>query len=92
MVGRQPSSPAEFSSPSAWHDWNMHLPAGEYSLPRALKGLGYATGHFGKWHVGVLSADDKHGSGRSEVAADVAPPWERDFEVLPNRRPGCIEH
>jgi len=24
----------------------------EYSLPKALKGLGYSTGLFGKWHVG----------------------------------------
>ena len=39
------------------HDANQgHLPEGEYSLPRALRALGYATGHFGKWHVGVLSA------------------------------------
>ena len=78
------------------HDANQgHLPEGEYSLPRALRGLGYATGHFGKWHVGVLSTDDKHGSGRSEVAADVAPPWERDFSTcfsteakMPTYEPG----
>ena len=78
------------------HDANQgHLPEGEYSLPRALRGLGYATGHFGKWHVGVLSADDKHGSGRSEVAADVAPPWDRGFATcfsteakMPTYEPG----
>ena len=78
------------------HDANQgHLPEGEYSLPRALRGLGYATGHFGKWHVGVLSADDKHGSGRSEVAADVAPPWDRNFSTcfsteakMPTYEPG----
>ena len=43
----------------------------------------------------MLSADDKHGSGRSEVAADVAPPWERDFSAcfsteakMPTYEPG----
>ena len=78
------------------HDANQgHLPEGEYSLPRALRGLGYATGHFGKWHVGVLSADDKHGSGRSFQEADVAPPWARDFSTclsteakMPTYEPG----
>ena len=60
------------------HDANQgHLPAGEYSLPRALKRLGYATGHFGKWHVGVLSTDDK-----TAAAGAPRPP------LSTSRRPG----
>jgi arylsulfatase A-like enzyme len=33
-------------------DWEPGLPAGEISLPRMLKRVGYATALFGKWHLG----------------------------------------
>jgi arylsulfatase A-like enzyme len=33
-------------------DWTQALPLDEVALPRALKGAGYATGIFGKWHLG----------------------------------------
>jgi len=33
-------------------DWIQNLPLAETTFAEALKEAGYATGHFGKWHVG----------------------------------------
>lgn len=33
-------------------DWNMHLDLSELTIAELLKGAGYKTGHFGKWHLG----------------------------------------
>lgn len=42
-------------------DWQKHLPLEEITIPESLKGTGYATGHFGKWH---LNQDKKYKPGR----------------------------
>ena len=42
------------------------LKADYYTLAEALKHAGYATGHFGKWHVGAVKAGspvNPHGCG-----------------------------
>ncbi|MDA1163172.1 MAG: sulfatase-like hydrolase/transferase [Planctomycetota bacterium] len=36
-----------------------HMKAGEITLPEILRELGYATGHFGKWHLGTLTTQIK---------------------------------
>ncbi|MBI4625792.1 MAG: sulfatase, partial [Verrucomicrobia bacterium] len=33
-------------------DWRMHLPLAERTIAEELKARGFATGHFGKWHLG----------------------------------------
>lgn len=54
------------------------LPAEEFTIEKGLKSLGYATGHFGKWHLGTLSRTLSSKKKR-EPDANYAPPWERDF-------------
>lgn len=39
----------------------MQLPAEETTLPERLKAAGYATGAFGKWHLGAGSKPTDHG-------------------------------
>lgn len=38
-----------------YHANTGHMPPEEITLPEILKTAGYATGHFGKWHLGTLT-------------------------------------
>lgn len=59
------------------------LLAREITLPQLLHARGYATGHFGKWHLGTLSRTqlDSNRGGRPQWTQFYAPPWERGFET-----------
>ena len=58
------------------------LPTQEINLAHVLKQFGYATGHFGKWHLGTLSTTEPDGNrGGATSQAYYAPPWERGFDV-----------
>lgn len=50
LTGRTPSRYGVFS-------WGHSLRPQEVTIAEALKSAGYATGHFGKWHVGSVLAD-----------------------------------
>lgn len=55
------------------------LPKQEINLPRIAKSKGYATGHFGKWHLGTMSKT--HTQVRQGRAAEgYGPPWERSYD------------
>lgn len=58
------------------------LPGQEVTIAEALKDNGYATGHFGKWHVGDMSKTVKQGYFPGEVdPKNYSPPWENGFDV-----------
>ena len=55
LTGRTPSRSGVYSYLPPEHV--MHLPASEITVAEILKKQGYATGHFGKWHVTNLDSD-----------------------------------
>ena len=50
-------------------DSTKGIPASEITLAEALKGLGYTTGIFGKWHLGVGKAGLHHGREQADLTA-----------------------
>ena len=59
-----------------------HLPHGERTLAEELAAAGYATGHFGKWHLGTLTTEERDSNrGGPDGAEHYSPPWEHGFET-----------
>ena len=56
------------------------LPDDEITLAEALKSKGYASGHFGKWHLGGLSRTVIQ-SEFPDGPSPYSPPWENGFDV-----------
>lgn len=62
-------------------NWNIGLPLEETTLAESLRAAGYATGHFGKWH---LNRDKKYQPGRP------GDPASQGFDdVLTTHKPGA---
>lgn len=57
-----------------------HLPKQEITLAQMLKSKGYATGHFGKWHLGTLDRVVSSKGKKRKPDQNYAPPWERDYD------------
>ena len=57
-----------------------HIKKEEITLAEALKTQGYATGHFGKWHLGTLTNDIQDGRRGGREPEHYAPPWEHGFD------------
>ncbi len=55
------------------------LPEDEITLAEALKSKGFATGHFGKWHLGGLSRTIIQ-SEFPDGPSPYSPPWENGFD------------
>jgi len=60
-----------------------HMLPGEITLPEILGQQGYATGHFGKWHLGTLTKDtfDANRGGRPKFNAHYSLPTEHGYDV-----------
>jgi len=56
------------------------LPTDETTLAEVLRENGYATAHFGKWHLGGLSKNVNQGHFKGGPSP-YSPPWEHGFEV-----------
>ena len=60
-----------------------HLLKKEWTLAEMLKGKGYRTGHFGKWHLGTLTQsgrDSNRGGERNQE--HFAPPTDHGFDTF----------
>lgn len=59
-----------------------HMRPQEVTLAEALKTQGYATGHFGKWHLGTLTTEVRESNrGGPGGKTHFAPPWLHGFDV-----------
>ncbi len=59
-----------------------HMKAEELTLAELLKAKGYATGHFGKWHLGTLTTEINDANrGKPGNTGDFSPPWRNGFDV-----------
>ncbi|MEJ6570744.1 MAG: sulfatase-like hydrolase/transferase [Akkermansiaceae bacterium] len=60
------------------------LPMGELTLAETLGKAGYATGHFGKWHVGQMSKTVKqtYFPGDKADPKNYSPPWKNGYDTV----------
>ncbi|WP_435895186.1 sulfatase family protein [Oceaniferula spumae] len=59
-----------------------HMKTEELTLAELLKKHGYATGHFGKWHLGTMTTKIVDANrGKPGNAKDFSPPWQHGFDV-----------
>ena len=79
MTGRHPNRFACF-------EWGHSLRPEEITVAEALHTAGYATGHFGKWHLGSVAADSDVSPGASGFDEWFSSPNFFDLNPLMSRR------
>jgi len=76
LTGRHPSRYGIYSANVG------RLKPEEVCLAELLSEQGYATGHFGKWHLGTLTTKVKDANRGGPGSEDVySPPWENGFDA-----------
>lgn len=75
LTGRHPNRYGCFS-------WGHTIRPQEITIAEALKRVGYATGHFGKWHVGPVRADSQLCPGASGFDRWLSTPNFYDLDPL----------
>ncbi|TKG95637.1 N-acetylgalactosamine 6-sulfate sulfatase [Puteibacter caeruleilacunae] len=60
-----------------------HIKKEEVLIPEVLKEKGYATGHFGKWHLGTLTLEEQNrwGGWEKDVKGNFSPPWKNGYDT-----------
>lgn len=58
-----------------------HLRAGEFTIYEALHEAGYATGHFGKWHMGTLTTKVVESNRGAKAKEHFSPPWNHGVDT-----------
>ncbi|MDP6633969.1 MAG: sulfatase-like hydrolase/transferase [Phycisphaerae bacterium] len=68
-----------------WFAMDGHIKPQELTIYEALKARGYATGHFGKWHLGTLTrekgAQNRWGVWSRKPREHYSPPWVNGVEA-----------
>ncbi|GLR17398.1 sulfatase family protein [Portibacter lacus] len=60
-----------------------HMLKDEVTIPEILKGVGYSTGHFGKWHLGTLTKKelDANRGGKAKFEHEFSIPSEHGYDT-----------
>ncbi|MEM1295256.1 MAG: sulfatase-like hydrolase/transferase [Verrucomicrobiota bacterium] len=58
-----------------------HLRDGEFTIYEALTAEGYATGHFGKWHMGTLTREIVESNRGAKKKEEFSPPWNHSVDT-----------
>ena len=66
-----------------WHWGSSHVQDSDILISRTLQEKGYTSGHFGKWHLGLLDEEGKHDftGGPRTHEKDFSPPWRNGFDI-----------